>query len=181
MDLKSIEIISKMANEGEIEFKFFQDSARIRIKSDEFDESLKNYNFDGDRESFADQLDEFLTLAKDVALGNPTEEYSEESIELIKNNYLNDERINLINLQLRSHNNILEEVDTDIITKRSKTNSKSIISYNGLITLITRETHVDDVSDYDVLHLELTKKQIDTLIDELSKARKSIESIEKEE
>lgn len=163
--------------EEKIEISWSKESAGFKTLFD-IDELLpSNMN----KDDFLNASFSIIRAAQNIAVGLLPEDKEEiEQFSLVNEIFLesNQELISLINIHSSSNLKILDEIDFEILTKRSKTNPNEIISLTTCLNLFVKDlSKREDDNNIHKVSLELSIKEIKYIIETLENTLESLESI----
>lgn len=193
--LEYVKYISQLLNEKNIEILWRQNNGGLNVKID-LETELPKVNPSFIEEEFIEVTFEVIAISRLIAIDNVLDEkngYKDiknvskntdisliDKIQIIKENFLNDKLIQYINVQTQSITNVLEDINFDILTKRSRKNPSKVITYSALLSLYIRDGHTNvDNEVADKITVELTEQDILNTIDLLNDTLSSMEKIKK--
>lgn len=190
-----VKCFSQLYHNNEIEILWRKNNGGLNVKLDLKNE-LPNINPSFKENEFIDVAFEVISISRMIAIDNDLYLKNDindkrfenkncdisviDKIKVIKENFLNDKLIHYINVQTSSITNIMEDINIDILTKRSRKEPSKIITYSALLSLYIRDNHTnidDEVSDR--ITVELTEQDIRNTINHLTKALVALENLKK--
>ncbi|MFU7590101.1 hypothetical protein ACMX9J_14350 [Priestia sp. RMT2NF4] len=175
-----VELFSKLYSEGQIEIKWLNHSAQFRATEEVEEEIQKSVNIS--HEEFIKVAFEIVRISQALATGINPKNYDRDKIKIISEIFLTPERLEFINVHCYSKNNVLEGFDYDILTKRSQEKPTEVLAYTALLNFISADVYGEKENDnYNKLTLELSKKEMLKLIENLKGIYSNMESLEKKE
>ncbi|WP_342026013.1 hypothetical protein AADC60_07970 [Cytobacillus pseudoceanisediminis] len=131
-----------------------------------------------EREELFKVANDVMSITRNVALGLKQENETEE-FELVSKEIINPDMISKVNIHLTSKFDVLQNIDTEIFTKRSEEDPLQVITHSAGLTLYTTDGFEDDIVSQQTI--ELSINQIENLISQLSKTVDSLKLLNTKE
>ncbi|WP_106496413.1 hypothetical protein [Lentibacillus sp. Marseille-P4043] len=171
-----VELFSRLYKEGKIDIKWLKNSSSFRV-SKETEKEIEHIGVS--REDFIKTAFEIVRVCQMLASGNIPKSIEQEKIRIITENFLTQEILEFINVHSHSKNDVIEGFDYDILTKRSEKDLSNVIAYTGVLNFIVSDVYGEtEESNQKKVTIELSKMEINKLIDKLKDIYDMIESLE---
>ncbi|WP_141434402.1 hypothetical protein [Bacillus sp. 03113] len=187
--IEYVKYFSYLFNEKDISVMWRQKNVGINFSID-IESELPKINSSFNEKEFMEISFEILSLSRLISrrefLDDDLREVNDKTedikfldkIDIISEYFLNDDLIQYINVQTQSITNVLDEVDYEILTKRSKKTPEEIISHSLLLRLSVRDNYSkEDQDNVERITVELTKSEVEKTIELLNEALSSLEKI----
>lgn len=170
------ELFLELYGNGDLEVDWRKDSTGLRSLID-LDDRLLKKKCDFDKEEFISATFEIIQASRSIALGEKPSDITEDQKNLILNKFLsNDETVQNIILGSTSNNMVFEDLDYEILTKRSKYDPNNILCYTILLNFNYKHGESQES-----INIELTKGQLKKIIKEYETILSHLLKIENEE
>lgn len=168
---KYFSILKELYKNRNINIEWYKNHYKFNAKID-----LEDYFLEKGEQYSKAEFDKFLrgfvTLIKDISVDNikQTEEWKKDLI--LNENFFTKEEMDHIAIITTSKLPTLESIESEILTKRSSININKTNSYSVLLSINIINSIKSDI------YIELSKKQLKEIIDNLSEIYSDMEGLE---
>lgn len=175
-----VKVFTDLYSQDKISVKWRKESAGLRLQVNLADE-LARIDSSFIEEEFLEVAFLVIRVTKEIVIGETPEEIDSNKLDIIRKLFLNDpDFIEYIYIQASSKVSVVENIDYEILTKRSEKNPNEIKGYSSLVNLVIGDSYErGDDSNFKRLLVEVTKYELKHTIKTLQNILEELENLNK--